>query len=233
MFSPLTPSLPLPQGVVYRNLGALSKSFTCLDSVHTTRLTKNGPNSRSTHLSYISLALLQEAYGRYEEATDLYLTAVRGMNAVNPSDPLLLDAVGNLAGAKIANGDWTVGVKMLKRVLEGKERTLGRGSRSTLTTVDNLACALLRSEEEEDLVKAGELFRRVEEGIGKVLREGHPEVFETFENISIMHARRGEWGLACKYKEVSAEQSDSKSITQPFYITNNLPLVALLIAEGC
>lgn len=119
--------------------------------------------------------------GMYESERVMRGFEFEKLKALLPAnDRKVLRAANELAVALQRLGKYTEAEKLLRDVVEGAEKVLGKEHPSTLTSVNNLAALL---QDQGDYKTAEELYRQALEGSEKVLGKEHPDTLQSVSTL--------------------------------------------------
>lgn len=126
--------------------------------------------------------------GRFAEAEQLYIAAVREAETLSPDDPRRAISLNNLAGFYYSRAVYTKAEPLYKRALKWKEQNLGAEHPSVATTLNNLA-ALYDAQGRYE--KAEPLFLRAIAIDEKVLGADSPALATDLNNLAAMYYIQG------------------------------------------
>ncbi|KAF4458055.1 hypothetical protein F53441_130 [Fusarium austroafricanum] len=134
-----------------------------------------------------TLGNLYENQGKYNEAEEMYVQALRGLErTVGSEHPYTLGTMNNLALLLSNNKKPREAREMYHRVLQSRERMFGYDDASTLSTVINLA---LFNANQGNLSEAKELCARATKSIDKTLKSDHIFTSATALALGIIYHR--------------------------------------------
>jgi len=161
------------------------------------RLNESGLREEERALLLSNLARLYESQGRYKEAEEFYLKALKVVEKVlGVKHPDTATTYNNLAGLYYSQGRYEEAEDFFLKALKVQEEMLGVKHPDTATTYNNLAWLYYsqgRYEEAEDFfLKA----LKVQE---EMLGVKHPDTATTYNNLAIFYYNTKKLDLAYEY----------------------------------
>jgi non-specific serine/threonine protein kinase/serine/threonine-protein kinase len=188
-------------GNTYSDLGVYDKAQEQIERALALRRQLLGDVDPETLASTLSLALVFEQRGRYEDAERLLLPLLDELRRERGTDhPDTVEAAANVGRLFWQQGKYAEAEPILEAALAGQRRALGDDDPVTLTTMNILAGTYFS---QGKYAEAEPLYRTILDRRRRVLGGEHPSTVISMSNLAGQHRVRGRYDEAEElYREV-------------------------------